>query len=206
MRIITGSARGARLKAPRGMETRPTADRVKESVFNILGTRVREARVLDLFAGTGNLGLEALSRGAKSAVFVDNGSSSVAVIRDNACHTKLQDRTVIYRKDVYKAIEAAIHNRQIFDMIFSDPPYNKGLAVATIDKLDAAGILAPDGIIVIEHSCHEALDAKWSCLRKIRNEKYGETMVSFFTNQEIQQSVNEPGGIHETDSHMSGQL
>jgi 16S rRNA (guanine966-N2)-methyltransferase len=162
--------------------------------------------VLDLFAGTGNLGWEALSRGAKSAVFVDNGSSSVAVIRDNACHTKLQDRTVIYRKDVYKAIEAAIHNRQIFDMIFSDPPYNKGLAVATIDKLDAAGILAPDGIIVIEHSCHEALDAKWSCLRKIRSEKYGETMVSFFTNQEIQQSVNEPGGIHETDSHMSGQL
>ena len=118
MRIITGDARGARLKTPRGMNTRPTADRVKESVFNILGTRVADARVLDLFAGTGNLGLEALSRGATRCIFVDVRTAST--IRENALHTKQEHKTEILRADVYKTLSHCIKKGNEFELIFCE--------------------------------------------------------------------------------------
>ncbi|CUH95596.1 hypothetical protein P22_1670 [Propionispora sp. 2/2-37] len=187
MRIITGSARGTRLKAPRGMDTRPTADRVKESVFNILGSAVIDARVLDLFAGTGNLGLESLSRGAQSAVFVDYSIHSVTAIRENARQTKLSDRTEIYRRDVYKALEKVIQDRRMFDVVFCDPPYNRGLAVGAAQRIDGGNILAPAGILVLEHSRHEQLpdSDNWLSLRVARCERYGETLISFLMNKEL---------------------
>lgn len=186
MRIITGSARGIRLKAPRGMDTRPTADRVKESIFNILSAAAVDARVLDLFAGTGNLGLEALSRGARTAVFIDYSVQSIAVIKENTRQTRLSDRTEIYRRDVYKALEKIVQDRRVFDLIFCDPPYNKGLAVGVTQRIDSGKILAPAGVLVVEHSRHEQLPDSWLSLRVARCERYGETLISFLMNKELQ--------------------
>ena len=121
MRIITGSARGCRLKTPKGQATRPTSDRIKESLFNILGSKVYGRKVLDIFAGTGNLGLEALSRGAASACFVDQATA--ALIRENAVHTRLKDRATVHGGDVFAQLTRFEQGGASFDLIFCDPPY-----------------------------------------------------------------------------------
>ncbi len=179
MRIITGSAKGTKLKAPSGLDTRPTADRVKESVFNILGDIVVDARVLDIFAGTGNLGLEALSRGAESAIFVDNSQESIAIINENAKHTKLADRTKIYKNDVLRALDQLALSESSFDLLFCDPPYKKGFVQTVLEKLDKQSIMADRGIVVIEHARHEIVTNEWECLELRRTERYGATLVSF---------------------------
>ncbi|WP_378955471.1 16S rRNA (guanine(966)-N(2))-methyltransferase RsmD [Pelosinus sp. sgz500959] len=179
MRIITGSAKGTKLKAPSGLETRPTADRVKESVFNILSDIVVDARVLDIFAGTGNLGLEALSRGAKSAVFVDHSQESINIIKENAQHTKLVGFTEIYKNDVLRALDRLAQSEASFDLLFCDPPYKKGFVQAVLEKIDNQSIMADRGIVVIEHSRHEGITDEWENLRLKRTEKYGATLISF---------------------------
>jgi 16S rRNA (guanine(966)-N(2))-methyltransferase RsmD len=179
MRIITGSAKGAKLKAPHGDSTRPTADRVKESLFNILGHKVTEAHVLDLFAGTGNLGLEALSRGASHAVFVDQELQCVALIKENARHTKLLDQTQILRQEVLRAMDLLARSDRQFDLIFCDPPYNKGFVGAVLQKTDCYRILRTDGIVIMEHSRHEMLPEHLENLECIRTQRYGETLISF---------------------------
>lgn len=183
MRIITGSAKGAKLKAPRGLDTRPTADRVKESVFNILGSRVEAAQVLDLFAGTGNLGLEALSRGALRAVFIDRSAASVAVIKENALHTRLISQTSIIKSDVGQTLDRLERSGQIFTLVFCDPPYNRGLVQATLTQLATGRLLAENSIIVVEHSQHEAILTEWTGFPVTRTECYGETRVSFLSCQ-----------------------
>ncbi|SDF76896.1 16S rRNA (guanine(966)-N(2))-methyltransferase RsmD [Sporolituus thermophilus] len=179
MRIITGSAKGTKLKTPRGLDVRPTADRVKESMFNILGSVVLDADVLDLFAGTGNLGLEAVSRGAKSAIFVDNSPASIALIKENIIHTKLADRTHVYKSDALRYIDRAAQLGQNFDLIFCDPPYNKGLATAVAEKLDNRLLLRENGLLVIEHSRREILNDNFFNLNIVLTKQYGETMISF---------------------------
>lgn len=188
MRIITGSAKGAKLKAPVGLETRPTADRVKESVFNILGDIVVDAQVLDLFAGTGNLGLEALSRGAKSAVFVDHSQESIEIIKDNAQHTKLIGLAEIYRNDVLRSLDRLAQSEKSFDLLFCDPPYKKGFVQAVLEKIDKKTIMAERGIVVMEHSRHEKIVDEWENLQLKRTERYGATLISFLlykTKQEV---------------------
>lgn len=188
MRIITGSAKGIRLNAPRGLETRPTTDRVKESVFNILGDIVVDAQILDIFAGTGNLGLEALSRGATAAVFIDSSIESIKIIKDNAQRTKLIEQTEIYRNDVIRALDRFVETSRSFDLIFCDPPYNKGLVEIVLEKIENNSILKPKGILVIEHSKHEKITDQWSNLQLRRVEQYGETLISFLlynTKQEV---------------------
>lgn len=179
MRIITGSAKGTKLKTPRGLDTRPTADRVKESIFNILGEKIVDAVVLDVFSGTGNLALEALSRGASRAVLIDQSSASIAVIKQNVIQTKLHDRVEILKSEAIKALGKMVQSGQVFDLIFCDPPYNKGLNELVLQTLDSSQLLAPRGVIVIEHSQHELLVSKWEKLQIRRAEKYGETLVSF---------------------------
>ncbi|MGI6092971.1 MAG: 16S rRNA (guanine(966)-N(2))-methyltransferase RsmD [Veillonellaceae bacterium] len=181
MRIITGSAKGTRLKTPRGMETRPTSDRVKESVFNILGPFIANTNVLDLFAGTGNLGLEALSRGAASALFIDKSSASVNLVRDNIDLTKFNDRAVVLKSDVFYGLDWLIKENKRFELIFCDPPYNKGLVEMVLTKIDTSNILSVEGIIVVEHSNHEQIRGEFNQLKVKRTEKYGETLVSFLT-------------------------
>ena len=179
MRIITGSAKGTKLKAPSGFDTRPTADRVKESIFNILSDIVVDARVLDIFAGTGNLGLEALSRGGKTAVFVDNSNDSIAIIKENAQHTKLALHTEIYKNDVLRSLDRLAQEGRSFDLLFCDPPYKQGYVQAVLEKLNKHPIMALGGVVVIEHSRHEKIADEWEHLQLKRTERYGATLVSF---------------------------
>ncbi|HWR39737.1 MAG TPA: 16S rRNA (guanine(966)-N(2))-methyltransferase RsmD [Patescibacteria group bacterium] len=181
MRIITGSAKGCKLYAPRGLDVRPTSDRVKESVFNILGTRVFDAQVLDLFAGTGNLSLEALSRGAAAALLVEESPVSVAAIERNLAHTRLASLACIWRMDVFKALNRLTREDRKFQLAFADPPYNKGYAARILSWFDEVGPLEDGGILVIEHSGHEPLENSL-CRKQMeikRVERYGETVITF---------------------------
>ena len=179
MRIITGCARGTKLKTPKGLGTRPTADRVKESLFSILGARLEGARVLDLFAGTGALGLEALSRGAESTVFVDVVTS--VLIKQNASAAKLTDKVEVIGADSLRVLRRMEQEQRRFDLIFCDPPYNQGHPANVLALLDKGRILADGGILILEHSRHEPVgDDDLEQLQIARREKYGETVVTFF--------------------------
>ena len=184
VRIIAGTAKGIRLKTPKGMNTRPTADRVKESVFGILGVALIDAEVLDLFAGTGNLGLEALSRGAAAATMVDKNIQSVKIMLENAILTDLARAAVICREDVMAALRRLQTTGKSFDLIFCDPPYNLGLAPKVLRELDAIDVLRAGGVFILEHSRHEKLPEELKRIVAYRSEFYGETVVSFFTRRE----------------------
>jgi 16S rRNA (guanine966-N2)-methyltransferase len=179
MRIITGSAKGQKLKTPKGSAVRPTADRVKESLFNILAGRVEGAQVADLFAGTGNLGLEALSRGAAAAVFVDSSPVSLNLVRENAALTRLESRAEFWRLDAAVAVGRLSEAGRRFDLVFCDPPYNRGLVAAVLRTIDSTPFLAAGGLVVLEHSQHEPVPDDLATLSIIRTQRYGETLVSF---------------------------
>lgn len=179
MRIIAGTARGTRLRTPKGWDTRPTADRVKESLFDILGARVQNACVLDLFAGTGALGLEALSRGAAHAVLVDKATP--AVLRENAAHTRLAERTEIRAGDAFSELARFSREERVFDFIFCDPPYRLGLWARAIASIDAGALLAKDGVVVCEHEADENELPALSSLACIDRRSYGRTtQLSFW--------------------------
>ena len=151
MRIIAGEFRSRRLKAPEGMDTRPTADRVKEALFSILGSRVISARVLDLYAGSGALALEALSRGAKSAVLVDCGARACPVIQENIDALGCGGRAKLLRMKDTAAIAALAKQGAAFDLIFLDPPYRMDTAPVCA-ALIREGLLSEGGLIVAEHA------------------------------------------------------
>lgn len=179
VRVIAGSARGARLRTPKGRSTRPTADRIKESLFNILGD-VRGASVLDLYAGTGALGIEALSRGAKSAVFVENDARALSMIRDNLIHTKLEALGVVVRGQV-PLDPTRLAARSPFDLVLLDPPYEKGHVAATLTWLDGLALLAAGARVALERSLMEEIPADLKNLRSVREKVYGETVLNLFT-------------------------
>lgn len=181
MRIITGSARGCRLKTPKGADvTRPTADRVKESLFNILGTMVPGRKVLDIFAGTGNLGIEALSRGAQSAVFVDKATAEL--IRDNLKLTRLADKAVVRGGDVFAELARQTAAKADFTLIFCDPPYHKGLWQQALRQIDQSeGLMEEAGILVVEHGADDNEVPELTRLKLVHNRRYGHTtQLSFF--------------------------
>lgn len=180
MRIITGSAKGTKLKTPRGLAIRPTADRVKESVFNILRSHILNSKVLDLFAGTGNLGLEALSRGASHATFVEQSLTSIALIKENAKLTKLSDQITILKANVLSQIPKFTEK---FDLIFCDPPYNQSLVKQVLFHIDQTAILADGGILIVEYSQHESLELDLNLLQLFRTEHFGETCIGFWKNR-----------------------
>ncbi len=173
MRIITGTAKGCRLKAPKGMSTRPTSDRIKESLFSILGSLVREARVLDLFAGTGSLGLEALSRGASHAVFVDQFTADI--IHENAEHAHLLEKSEIVRKEAIFFLRHLAGKAQQFDLIFCDPPYHKGLWEKALCTVDGGDLLLPGGVLIVEHGGDETWLPELRTLGCVREVSYGHT-------------------------------
>ena len=178
MRIIGGTAKGHTIKAPKGMDTRPTLDRVRESIFNVLAHRgIFGTRVLDLFSGTGAVAIEALSRGAESAIAVDYRTGKL--IRENAEHCRVLDRIQIIPKKLSQ-LKHFIGDQQ-FDYIFSDPPYENGFIQETIDMVVDCDLLKPDGVLLLEHHKDEAftLPESWKC---IKEQKFGYTMVSYFVN------------------------
>jgi 16S rRNA (guanine966-N2)-methyltransferase len=180
MRVITGSAKGNRLKAPKGMTTRPTTDRVKESLFNILGSIPCNATILDLFAGSGGLGIEALSRGAKIVTFIDKSQVSCQVIRENLAVTGLLPRAEVCRYEMDKALEILNKQGKVFSLIFSDPPYMEGLALKSLRKVNELKLVVPGGIMVVEHSRREPLDDSIGNFVLSRRQHYGDTTISIY--------------------------
>ena len=179
LRIIGGRLRGKKLHSVPGVLTRPTASRVRESVFNILAFDVKELRVLDLFAGTGVLGLEALSRGAASAVFVDYHRLPLSVIKKNISSCGLDNVSRAVRFDLRRKIHWASIRENDFQLVFMDPPYNRGFVNSTLSRLHAGNLLENGAIVMAEHSPLEAImegDAPF-VLKDQR--KYGKTLVSF---------------------------
>lgn len=175
IRIISGLLKGKNLKLPKGADIRPTSDKVRGAIFNILGTTIIDANVLDLFSGTGALGIEALSRGAGSVVFVDTDLRCLTVIKDNlqSCGRNAE----IVRGDVYRILDK-FHGEK-FDIIFADPPYDKNLAKNLLLQLDKYNIIANSSFVVIEHSKRETIEAAPSW-QKLRENKYGDTVVSVY--------------------------
>jgi 16S rRNA (guanine966-N2)-methyltransferase len=192
MRIIAGSFKGRRLATVRG-KIRPTSDKVREAVFNILGPAVTEARVLDLFAGTGALGLEALSRGANAAVFVEDHAASLAVLRRNIETLGLTDRVEVLPLPVKAGLKKLTARQAEFELAFLDPPYGGGLAAAALKDLAAARILSPSAWVVAEHSRREALPETIDTLALVEMRRYGDTQVAFYLvqkNLDIQESAD----------------
>ncbi len=178
LRVISGTAKGHKLKTPKGMNTRPTTDMIKESLFNILQSHIPGARVLDLFAGTGSLGIEALSRGASLAVFVDSRIDCVSIIRENLEHTKLTTKAEIYRSDWKNAL-LKLGNSRKFDVIFLDPPYHKNFLQQALNSLSINDIINDEGIIAVERSKSDKLEIAQN-LELIEDRLYGETALSFY--------------------------
>jgi 16S rRNA (guanine966-N2)-methyltransferase len=179
VRIIGGALKGRRLSPLRGQSVRPTTDYLRESIFNILAGRVTGAVVLDLFAGAGSLGIEALSRGASSAVFVEKSAQALKALLRNIAACSLEERCTVVRRDVLRASNFLKATGHRFDLVFADPPYDRGLVQPTLHLVDRVGCVAEGGLVVFEHSLAEALPEQVGRLRQIDQRQHGKTLVSF---------------------------
>lgn len=177
MRVITGTARGVKLLSPEGLDVRPTTDKVKESIFNIIQFDIEGSRVLDLFAGSGQLGIEALSRGAQSAVFVDSSKKSIDLAKKNLEHTRLIDKAKLLCVDYALFLQGSTDT---FDIIFLDPPYNTAILQRAINSADK--ILSPYGLLVCEHGTDEEV-APLNDTYTQKSYKYGKITLTVFRKQ-----------------------
>ena len=177
MRVITGKARGVLLKTPDGMKTRPTSDRVKEALFSIIQFEVPGARVLDLFGGTGQLGIEALSRGAKRAVFVDEREQACQLIKENLKRTRFENDGYVVRSDYMAFLEKC--NEQ-FDIILLDPPYAEVFLENSLKMITEIDILQSGGIIVAERPFGKELSWDFSGIKRSKDYKYGKTLLTIY--------------------------
>jgi 16S rRNA (guanine(966)-N(2))-methyltransferase RsmD len=179
VRIIGGELKGRRLLVPAGRRIRPTSDRVREAIFDILGPGWNFQRVLDLFAGTGSLGLEALSRGTPEAVFVEQGKGALTILRGNVKALDLRSRVWVLPLAVKRGIAVLGEKEEAFDLIFMDPPYGKGLVGKTLEEIARRGIITSTGVIVAEHSPREEILPPLGLVLS-QQRRYGDTALSFF--------------------------
>lgn len=180
MRVIAGKAKKRILHVPAGWTGRPTADRVKEALFNILGPAVVDGDFLDLFAGTGNVGIEALSRGVRRACFVEKDRRAVQAIRRNLELTGFSRQAEILVGDVFKVLHNLSERKINFDFIFADPPYDKGYETGVMELITAGRLLGPDGMVIVEVSKRQSMPEEKSGLVLWRREKYGDTVLCFY--------------------------
>jgi 16S rRNA (guanine(966)-N(2))-methyltransferase RsmD len=180
MRVVSGTNKGIPLKAVPGNSTRPTTDKVKEAIFNMIGPYFQGGFVLDLFAGSGGLGIEALSRGLSSVVFVDKDGKAIHTIKTNIALCKLDQKAEIFRNDADRALKALIKRERSFDYIFLDPPYKKQQLERLLTTIDEEGLLNNDGVIVCEHGSDITLPESVGRLKQIKYEKYGIIAVSIY--------------------------
>ncbi len=180
-RVIAGKAKGTRLDAPDGQSTRPTSDRVKEALFSILSLQIPGARFLDLFAGSGQIGIEAASRGARAVVLLEGNRISLACLRKNIEKTQLEGLRVM-PGDVYASLAALDRSEEEpFNLVFLDPPYRMaGQALEKVARLTSPRLLAPDALLVLEHAAADPVSAFVTDMQLVRNCKYGNTMLSFY--------------------------
>src|SRR5262245_53534310 len=180
MRVITGSAKGHRLKAPKGMGTRPMLDRVKEALFSVLeGYGPIRGRVLDLYAGTGSLGIECLSRGAAWADFVEQRAHVCRIIAENLEHTHLQDRARVHQMSVGRYLETA-HPEEKYAIILMDPPYADPAIEDTIRAVSASVLLADEGLLIVGHSPRVTLAESYEQLRRRKFRRLGDSCFSIY--------------------------
>ena len=181
MRIIAGRLRSRRLVFPKNRLTRPMTDRAKEAIFNILGEMVLGASVLDLFAGSGSLGLESLSRGAAQVTFVEHGEWALSAIGKNLECLGLAEHARVLKADVFQALDRIEKEGKTFEIIFLDPPYNKGLVKKLLQRLGQSVIVAPETQIVLHRSRQENLPEVLENLRLLRDKPFGQACVSFLS-------------------------
>ncbi|MBQ2297608.1 MAG: 16S rRNA (guanine(966)-N(2))-methyltransferase RsmD [Ruminiclostridium sp.] len=177
MRVITGIARGRRLKEPVGMETRPTADRVKEAIFSSIQFEVEGRKVLDLFGGTGQMGIEALSRGATHCTFVDLQKQAVAIIRENVNSTGFADQSTVIQGDALAFLSRC---REKFDLIFLDPPYDSGLLEKAMELIATIDIVSENGIIVCENGSNSGWPVVAEPYRMQKEYRYGKIRTALY--------------------------
>lgn len=181
MRVISGEAKGHALKTVKGREIRPTADRVKESLFNVIGPRAVDASFLDVFAGSGAVGIEALSRGAKLAVFVELQTSHLRVVEENLKAVGLADRAELLRRDARAAVADLGNRGRRFDLIFVDPPYGQDLIPPVLEGIAQYGLLEPGGWVMAEHHKKDPVpSALAGGLERFRELLFGETQISLY--------------------------
>ncbi len=198
MRIISGEFKSRKIQFPKTKLTRPMTDKTKETVFNIIGSLVNGKHILDLYAGSGSLGLEALSRGALDVTFVDRGSFAVKVIQENLQSLGLQAKGQIIEGDVIRAIKRLEKQKRIYSLVFVDPPFSQGLVKKTLMHLDQSAILAPFAQVVVGHFKDEPLPESLQTLRLARTKKVGQACLSFYFRLESQDG--------ETKSYLSGEF
>jgi 16S rRNA (guanine(966)-N(2))-methyltransferase RsmD len=179
-RIIAGRGKGRRLKAPAGLETRPTGARVRQTLFDILAPRLAGCRFLDAFAGTGAVGLEALSRGAASVVLIEQGGAAAAAIRENLEALAVAGDVQVFRQDARVALPALAEQGRRFDVIFLDPPYAGDLYERSLQAIVTSGLLAPGGVAVAQHFHKRPLPERIGSLVRVRSVRVGDHLLSFF--------------------------
>ena len=198
MRIIGGTLKSRKIQFPKTRLTRPMTDRSKETVFNILGGLVIGKHVLDLYAGSGSLGLESLSRGALDVVFVDRASWATKTIKKNLMDLSLERKCDLIEGDVLRTIDKLKKTQRFFSLIFVDPPFQQGLVKKTLIKLDQSGIVLPFGQVVVGHSRQEELPEGLATLKVARTKKVGQACLSFLFRLDANHG--------ETKSYISGEL
>ncbi len=176
VRVVAGSARGMKLNTRDSEATKPTLDRVKEAMFSMIEPYIGGAYVLDLFAGSGALGIEALSRGAEKCVFADKSKECCDIVKGNLTHTNLKNRGMVYRKDFTGALNDFDSNEK-FHIIILDPPYMKGFEREAIKLISTRKLYAPGCIVVVEHSMEDILADEIEAFQKIKDKKYGRCRV-----------------------------
>lgn len=184
MRVISGSAKGRKLKAPKG-KIRPLSDQAKEGLFNIVQARVSGAYFLDLFAGTGSVGLEALSRGATLSIFVELERSHVRVVRENIADCQLEDRSEVYALDVLKALKILKRKGAKFDIIFLGAPYGNPALEKALEELADGSLLKDNGLVIAECRFKHALAQEFGKLTAKRAVRYGDTILTFYENSNL---------------------
>ncbi|WP_353855871.1 16S rRNA (guanine(966)-N(2))-methyltransferase RsmD [Bacillus sp. Bos-x628] len=180
MRVISGTRKGRTLKAVPGQSTRPTTDKVKESIFNMIGPYFDGGWVLDLFAGSGGLGIEALSRGFDHCIFVDRDIKAIQTIKANLAQLMLTDQSEVFRNDAQRALSAVAKREESFQAIFLDPPYKDQKLKALLEWIDQHSLLTDDGVIVCEHDKEVTLPEETGRLEISRQELYGLTRITIY--------------------------
>jgi 16S rRNA (guanine966-N2)-methyltransferase len=192
MRVVSGKFKGKALKAVPGNSTRPTTDKVKEAIFNMIGPYFDGGLGLDLFAGSGGLGIEALSRGIDKVIFVDRDGKAIQTINENLRQCSIDDQAEVYRNDANRALKAIIKRELTFDYIFLDPPYAKQQLKELLEMIDKHRLLNTLGVIVCEHSTDVKMPAQVAGLTKIKQETYGIITVSIYSiDEHIESEIHE---------------
>lgn len=190
MRVISGTARGRSLKAVPGMGTRPTTDKVKEAIFSMIGPYFQGGTALDLFAGTGGLGIEALSRGMDRAIFIDTDKKSIDIVRENLRTAGMEGKAEVYRNDASRALKALSKRNIRFDLVFLDPPYRLKHADELMLAMQEFGLLNERAVIVVEHAADHTYREAFGGFAGRRHAVYGETAVTVYDYEK--DAVNAP--------------